>query len=190
MTIKEIAKLTGKNKSTIGRWIEKNQLQNAIDKLQNATNQNPANFTLNETIEILRAGKISESIVSLLKENAENKNLLQLSKNNVQQQAEMIKMIIEPILDQQNKFNLKLLNEVKQISNNQKQLEYKQDYYSIIGYANMKNIKIAFSDALRLGREAAKISKLKNLEVRRIPDERFGKVGSYHITILEEIFKF
>ncbi len=47
MTIKQIAELIGKNKSTFGRW---------VSQLQNATSEKPTDFTLDETIEILKAG--------------------------------------------------------------------------------------------------------------------------------------
>jgi anti-repressor protein len=79
---------------------------------------------------------------------------------------------------------------VKSISNNYlKQAEYTQDYFSIIGYANHKGIKINFSEALNFGKEAVKISKANNLEIRKIPDERFGRVNSYSIRVLEKIFE-
>lgn len=86
--------------------------------------------------------------------------------------------------DQFNKVILELIN-----NNKTQQIEFQQDYYSIIGYANNKEIQIAFSEAVRFGREAAKLSKIEGKEIRKIADERFGFVGSYHISILNEIFK-
>lgn len=71
-----------------------------------------------------------------------------------------------------------------------KQLEYIQDYYSIIGYANFIKIPITMSNALILGKQASKLSKEKNKDIRKIPDERWGFVNSYHIDILKEVFEF
>lgn len=48
--------------------------------------------------------------------------------------------------------------------------------------------QIAYSEALALGRYAAKLSREKRLEIRKIDDEAYGKVNSYHVSILEEVF--
>lgn len=82
-----------------------------------------------------------------------------------------------------------LLELLPMINNNQKQLEYKQDYYSIIGYANSVGIKdLTFSEAVRLGKCAGQKSRDQEIEIRKIPDERFGKVNSYRIDVLQEVF--
>lgn len=75
MTIKEIAELTGRSKRTIERWITCDKVSQATcDKVSQAIkDQMSADFTLEETIEILRAGKMSDRIISLLKENANKK---------------------------------------------------------------------------------------------------------------------
>lgn len=104
-------------------------------------------------------------------------------------QVNIIKKIIQPILQAQNEFNLKLLQEIREIKEKSvKQIEYKQDYYSILGYCNLKQREIKFSEAIRFGRECVKLSKEKGIEIRKIPDERFGQVNSYRLDILEEIF--
>lgn len=80
---------------------------------------------------------------------------------------------------------------VPMIQNNQpKQIEVKQDYYSILGYMKYKNIDEAvFSEMICYGKEASKISRDLNKEIRKIPDERFGTVNSYHIAVLEKVFE-
>lgn len=71
MTIKEIAELTGKNRTTVLRWVAKTPVQNAQGRLANAEKCGiPIDFSLEETLEILRAGGVSEGIMSLLRENA------------------------------------------------------------------------------------------------------------------------
>lgn len=69
MTIKELAEFTGKNKSTVGRWVAKCN-SGIISKLQNATKENPADFIINEVEEILNAGSMSKDAVSILMSNA------------------------------------------------------------------------------------------------------------------------
>lgn len=70
MTVKEISEFTGKNKSTIGRWILKADNGLIYSKLQNATQYNPARFTIDEVELILKSGSLSKDAVSILMENA------------------------------------------------------------------------------------------------------------------------
>lgn len=66
MTIKEVCELTGKAKNTIYLWCSK--IEQASSKIEQAKKTNiAADFTLDETVEILRAGKISEPIIEKLK---------------------------------------------------------------------------------------------------------------------------
>ena len=75
MTIKEIAELTGKSKRTVERWITCDKVSQTIcDKTsQAAKSKCPSDFSLDETLEIMRAGGISEGIMALLRENAERR---------------------------------------------------------------------------------------------------------------------
>jgi len=66
MTTKEIAELTGKSVRRVQEWAQKTGAEIASIK-RNA----PSDFTLDETIAILRTGGISESLISLLIENAQ-----------------------------------------------------------------------------------------------------------------------
>ena len=75
MTIKELAIFTGKNKSTIGRWVAKCNSTMFNNRLQKATNENPADFNIDEIEEILKAGTMSKDAVKILMENAKNQNL-------------------------------------------------------------------------------------------------------------------
>jgi len=62
------------------------------------------------------------------------------------------------------------------------------DYFSIKAYALKCGLKVIFSDAKHLGKEAARLSRSKNIEIRKIYDEQFGAVNSYHISVLKEVF--
>lgn len=79
--------------------------------------------------------------------------------------------------------------QIIQIANNQpKQIEFKQDYYTIKGYASKNKMQLTFSEALKLGRECGKLSRERCAEIRKADDEQFGQVNSYHIDILKEVF--
>jgi ORF6N domain len=61
-------------------------------------------------------------------------------------------------------------------------------HYSILGFCNKHGIKISTEEAKAKGVKASTLSRQKGIEKQKIPDGRFGQVGSYHVTILEEIF--
>jgi len=62
------------------------------------------------------------------------------------------------------------------------------DYFSIKAYTSKCRIKLVFSEAKRIGKEAVRLSRSKNIQIRKIYDEQFGTVNSYHISVLKEVF--
>ena len=75
------------------------------------------------------------------------------------------------------------------VYNQPKIIEFVQDYYSIKGYASKLGQQILFSDALTLGRLASRLSRERGIEIRKVDDESYGKVNSYNIEILKEVFE-
>ena len=61
-------------------------------------------------------------------------------------------------------------------------------YYSILAYCKINSIQITKSEAISYGREAKKLSDNKGYEIRKVTEERYGFVGSYHIEVLKEVF--
>jgi predicted transcriptional regulator len=84
MTIKEIAELCGVEDRTVRYWIsgedflkENFSLRNAIqEKLEQGSPEHPSDFTLDETLAIIRDGGNNKTLASLLAENAVTKNAL------------------------------------------------------------------------------------------------------------------
>lgn len=72
MTVKELAKFTGKNKSTVGRWVAKCNSKSISEKMEMANQYNPADFSIDEIEEILYSGSMSKDAVRILMENARN----------------------------------------------------------------------------------------------------------------------
>lgn len=72
---------------------------------------------------------------------------------------------------------------------NRQPLMIEQDYYSITGYANKIGQKVAFSEALVIGKTAGRLSRENGKEIRKVDDERWGQVNSYHIDVLKEVFQ-
>ena len=59
---------------------------------------------------------------------------------------------------------------------------------SVRGYAIMNNIPITNNQAKFLGAEATKLAKSRGLEIKTIPDPRYGFVNGYPKIILDEVF--
>lgn len=63
------------------------------------------------------------------------------------------------------------------------------DYYTVVGYATMQGISCPLPVASKMGRAASKICKDNNIPTDEIPDPRFGRVKTYPLYILENVFK-
>jgi prophage antirepressor-like protein len=60
-------------------------------------------------------------------------------------------------------------------------------YMTVSAYARKINKAMPLSVANSFGRKAAQLCKQRGLSVGSIPDERFGRVNSYPISILDEV---
>lgn len=61
-------------------------------------------------------------------------------------------------------------------------------YWTITAWCKLNGLKISLDEAMRRGREAAKLSKDWGAGIGKVHDERFGLVNSYREDVLEEIF--
>ena len=61
-------------------------------------------------------------------------------------------------------------------------------HVSVRGYAIMNNIAINNNQAKFLGGEATKLAQSRGLEIKSIPDPRYGVVNGYPKIILDEVF--
>lgn len=102
-----------------------------------------------------------------------------------QTQAEMLLMAVQNMVDQERK--------VSQLDNRLTQLEAKTatrpEYMTIMGYAILTHVQVSLTTAAAIGRKASKICKEKGYTIDKIKDPRFGLVGSYPESVLEEVFK-
>ena len=72
---------------------------------------------------------------------------------------------------------------------NRQPIMIEQDYFSVNGYANKMGHKLGFSEALIIGKSAGRLSREKGYEIRKVDDERWGQVNSYHVDVLKEVFE-
>ena len=63
-----------------------------------------------------------------------------------------------------------------------------QDHFTLMAYCSLKRIKVNLSEAKKMGMDVKKMTVDAGLTINEIPDERWGKVNSYPVEILEEYF--
>lgn len=60
-------------------------------------------------------------------------------------------------------------------------------HFTVMGYSNLIGKKIDLATASRLGRKCAELSRTQGMVIGDVTDPRFGRVHSYHETILQAV---
>ena len=63
------------------------------------------------------------------------------------------------------------------------------EYFTIAGFASIRKQKVDISKANILGRRAAQMSRRLGYEIGKVSDPRYGAVNTYHIDVLNEVFR-
>jgi len=95
--------------------------------------------------------------------------------------AELILQQAQQLVDQEKRIN-SIEEKVNLIEAKQKTT--KVDYFTVIGYCSLKNIKATPSTANAYGRKCARYSREYDYPIEKITDSRYGQVNSYHIDVL------
>lgn len=184
MTVKQISGSVGKKERAIHNWIKKASALNAAISAKIAqakSTSKPADYDFEETCSIIEIG-MGKNAAGIFRANAEKS--YSLAESNIDVMSKFLTTL--QVISETNCAIMKRLNQLEE----KPRIEYKQDYFTIIGYANYKGIKdIATSDAMKLSVQAKKISIENGKEIRKVPDERWGVLNSYHIDILKKVFE-
>lgn len=174
MTIKEMAEVAGVSTETVSRKVK----EMYPDRVKNGKSTRLIQSEALTVMAELRKKNFVEPLQNdkVPLQNAEVAQLGAMVANLAIMMQESMKMMVS----QQ--------NQITAILSQKQPLMIEQDYYSINGYANKIGQRIAFSDALSIGRLAGKLSREKDIEIRKVDDERWGNVNSYHTSILKEVF--
>ena len=71
-----------------------------------------------------------------------------------------------------------------------KQMTINEHHYTIIGYANLTGIRGVSRDAAaRLGRRASAMSRKQGYHIGKEYDAKYGMVNTYHVDVLQEVFR-
>ena len=93
-------------------------------------------------------------------------------------------MAVNQMVEQEKRLS-SVENRIEQIE--AKSLTSPVDYYTISGFAAIRNKKVDTSKANLLGRRASALSKQYDYPIGKVPDAKYGSVNSYHVDILNMI---
>ncbi len=190
MTIKQIAEICQVDQRTVQLWANKagENISSIKERISSSTSTYPANYTLDETLAIIRAGGRS-TLADLLAENAQRSQPLI---------GDTLRELIPAITAAMTAAMAPLIRELRtpqapsQMRPGQLALlpatPPSGEYYTIKAYGSMHGVHVNNTNAVMLGREASKISRQRNIEIRRVPHEEWGEINSYHISVLKEVF--
>ena len=74
---------------------------------------------------------------------------------------------------------------IKRIEAKQSAHENGAQFFTVIGYGVHRGISFGLTDAAALGRAAGKLSRENGIAIDKVSDPRFGKVNSYHSSMLD-----
>lgn len=60
-------------------------------------------------------------------------------------------------------------------------------HFTVLGYANLVGHKIDYREASKIGRKCAELSRAQGLPIGDVTDPRFGRVHSYHESVLQAV---
>lgn len=110
------------------------------------------------------AKQMAEQEQELLKQAEEQEKLKQISQETVKR--------VEAIESEQDRYNSPCGHK-----------------FTVLGFACSLGLELSLDECSNLGRQASRICKERGIETEKIRDPRFGKVGLYPESILNEVFK-
>lgn len=99
-------------------------------------------------------------------------------------QIEVLLQSVQMLAEQDKRIG-KVENKVLEI---EARTKTRPDYLTVVGYATLKKIQCGLQLASKLGRKATSICNVRGYQMEEIPDPRFGRVKTYPLSVLEEVF--
>jgi uncharacterized coiled-coil protein SlyX len=113
--------------------------------------------------------------------------------------AELILAQAQQLVDHERRVNdlevqqAKTSREIEQLDDKVAMVAAKQNtiennYYSITGYASLLKKRVTSADAKELGKQAATLSRQRNIKIDKVADSKYGSVNAYHMDVLKLVF--
>ena len=186
MTTREIAKATGKEERTVRRWVKKvaDKMSSVAVKMSASSPAHPADYDLEETIAIIEEG-MGKNAASIYRENASRKQTPSsvLSDRDFQMIAQIVSVAVSETMKAYDVRMKAIEEKVDRVP----MLGYDETHMTVLGFCRTQGFTVSMPEAVRLGKEAARISREENVQIKRVPDDRFGTVNAYHKAILQRV---
>jgi hypothetical protein len=212
MNTKQIAEAVGKAEKTVRTWASKvtTAMETTIPALSKiaykdtaevmtakmaamtakmavSSSTNPADYNLEETCWIIEYG-MGKNAADLFRMSAKQptENLYPAPLQNAEvERINRLEAMVEKLC-----LAVATIPQAIQVMTRQPlQIDFVQEYYSLKAWARRSGFSLTYSEAVNYGRKAVKLSKLGGVEIRDIDDERYGKVHSYHTSVLKKVFE-
>lgn len=103
-------------------------------------------------------------------------------------QVELIVMVANQLAEQDRKAR-ELDTRLQVVEAKQEALTDSSNFFSVLAFSNLHDVGLTNQQLSGLSRKAGKLSKLRGEMVGTISDPRWGKVKTYHKSILQELFE-
>ena len=198
MTFRQIAELCGVDRSTVIRWgakVKDSAERTEIDAKCTEADQSkePALLSLPAILATIRAGG-KNTLADLLEQNAVQKSIQSQVTDFSTMMRELIPAMASAVaLAVTSALRGELGSQPSVAASFQPRLSLPSaipngDYFTIKAYGGTHGLQVTRGSAFTLGREAARVSRERNVEIRKVEDEQWGQVNSYHVAILKEVF--
>ena len=185
MTTREIAKATGKEERTVRRWVNNVavKMSAVAVKMSESSPAHPADYDLEETIAIIEEG-MGKNAAAIYRENAAKSTVSSvLTDRDFQMIAQIVSVAVSETMKAYDS-RMRAVEEVDRVP----LLGYDDTHMTVLGFCKANGITVSISGAIAHGKEAARISREEGVSIKRVPDERFGSVNSYHKAVLQKVF--
>ena len=111
---------------------------------------------------------------------------MQAALKNPISELEALRTMIDKMIEQE--------RQVQNLSNRMDLIEAKtttspNEYFTIAGFASIRKQRVDVNRANILGRKAANLSRRLGYDIGKVSDPRFGVVNTYHVDILNDVFR-
>lgn len=192
MTSREIASLTGKEHKNVAADIRKMTVELGLDALtfqriyKDGSNRDQIEYALDQeltyTLLTSYSTPLRNKVIQRWRE-LESTAPDPLSALPADQRAIVMVMIENAAIKEQ--LNIQA-EAIKRIESNQMAAIASVQNFTALGYSIFKEIPMSKIELIRLGKKASAISKKKGITIDHVADGRHGRVGSYHISVLDE----
>ena len=188
MDTREIANAVGKDERTVRRWVKKVavKMSAVAVKMSASSPVYPADFDFDETIAIIEEG-MGKNAAAIYRANAVKTPPMKTDSVLTDRDFQMIAQIVSVAVSETIKAYDARMTAIEAKGDRVPQIGFDETHMTVLGFCREQGFTVSMPEAVRLGKEAARISRDENVQIKRVPDDRFGAVNAYHKAVLQRV---